>query len=650
YRIELGEIEAALLMHEEVRSAVVLAREHRSGDKYLCAYVECGKELGAQALKTHLKAALPDYMVPAHIVRLDEMPRLSSGKIDREALPVSDDDSQLNDEDYAAPCSETETLMAEIWQEVLGYRPIGTNHNFFELGGDSIKAIRISSRLSKHGLHMEIKELFRHQTIGSLAPRLKTAGIRADQGIVEGEAKLSPIQQWFFERRFTDMHHWNQAIMLYSQNGFRKDILDRVLRKLTEHHDALRMTYKAERGGIVPVIYGMDKDAYSFTVADVRNKSRPEETIRALADNLQRRMNLEQGPLVQVGLFQTLQGDHLLIAIHHLVVDGISWRIMAEDLEQGYLQALRNEEIRFQSKTHSWQEWTRRLHDDADSSRIVRHKRYWAELVGQTNKPLRKDRSAADRKSEDLDTVSVRLTGQQTDSLLTDVHQAYGTDMNDLLLTAFGMALRDWTGDEQFFIMLEGHGREPIFDDVDMTRTVGWFTTMYPILLDMQHRDDLPFQIKSVKESLRRIPNKGIDYGILNYITSSELKDDLLFKLQPEIRFNYHGQIDSSSVSSLFVESELSAGRTVGEKAEAPFALDINGSIEKGVLTLTIEYSRREFEAARIQRLGALLQERLLETIAHCVKKEEKEWTPADVGSEELSIEEFDEILAYYKK
>ncbi|MEE4564544.1 amino acid adenylation domain-containing protein [Paenibacillus polymyxa] len=649
YRIELGEIEAAILAYEGVQTAVVLARDDRSGGSYLCAYVEHAQEFNIQALKARIKEVLPEYMVPAYIVSMEAMPYLSSGKIDRKALPEPDHSLSI-EVDYISPSNEVEALMAEIWQEVLGYAPIGTNHNFFELGGDSIKAIQISTRLSKHGYRMEIKDLFRHQTIGSLTPDLRAVSVQAEQGIIEGEAELSPIQRWFFEQKFTESNYWNQAVMLYSQKGWKEELVDQVLCKLTEHHDALRMTYTASPDRITPVIHGTNRKAYALTVLDVSHEASIEEAIHSLSEAIQRRMNLEEGPLVQAGLFHTAQGDHLLLAIHHLVVDGVSWRILLEDLEQGYMQALNNEEILFQAKTHSWKDWTHRLGDDAKGARPARYKRYWENVIRHASKPLHKDYPVADRRGKDLKICSVRLSKQQTDRLQKDVHKVYSTNVNDLLLTAFGLALRDWTDNDEFTILLEGHGREQIFDDIDITRTVGWFTTMYPIHLDMKHNADLAYQIKLTKEALRRVPNKGIDFGILEYMTLHDLKSTNQGHFAPEIRFNYHGQIDSGSVAPLFVESKYSPGRTVSEETETPFVLDINGSIEQGILTLEIEYSSREYAESSIQKLGNFLQSRLLEIIEHCSEKKEKEWTPADVSDDEnLSINDLDEIMAYYK-
>ncbi|NEW07888.1 amino acid adenylation domain-containing protein [Paenibacillus sp. SYP-B3998] len=648
YRIELGEIEAALLAQDGVKEAVVLARDDRTGAHSLCAYVSSDEPLSGPDIKERLKSAVPDYMVPTYIVTLDRLPHLSNGKVDRKALPEPDD-TLLTTVNYMPPASELESVLVEIWQEVLGYRPIGTLHNFFELGGDSIKAIQIASRLSKHGWKLEIKDMFRHQTIGNLTPYVRAVELQIDQGTVTGDVIVSPIQQWFFDQNFADKHHWNQAVMLYSEGGLQADVLDRALRGLIQHHDALRTTFKAEQDEITPYIHGLDNPSYTLRVTEITDELAGAATVEGFCNEIQQSMNLEQGPLVQAGLFKTRAGDYLLIAIHHLVVDGVSWRVLLEDLEDGYIQASRGDKSSLPSKTHSWKEWTSRLREYADSKLFLAQKRYWSEFVNQTGKSLLRNESARVRRAKDLDTWRVSFSKRETERLLTDVHKAYNTEINDILLTGLGLALRDWNDEEQWFLMLEGHGREEIFEQIDVTRTVGWFTTMYPILLEMGHRADLPLQIKTVKEQLRRVPNKGIGYGVLKYMTSPEHKEEVVFRLQPEIRFNYQGHIEGSSASALFRSSDWSSGRSLSEEAEALFVLDINGSIENGVLTLSIEYSRHELEQSEIQQLGERLHARLVEVSNHCAEKEEKELTPADLGSKELSIDELNDILAYYK-
>ena len=396
FRIELGEIETRLLRHEQIKEAVVLVKEDQHTGKYLCAYLVAVENLNIVALREYLTAELPDYMVPSHFIQLEAMPLNVNGKIDKKALPEPDPDSIFHGGEYAAPRNQAEEELVRIWQEVLGIGRIGINDNFFVLGGDSIKAIQVSARLQKLHLAVNLKDLFRHPTIGELSGLVRSMTHQFDQGPVMGETGLTPIQKWFFEQKSPEPHHYNQSVMLYRREGFDQAMLRETFTKLAEHHDALRMIFSSGGGSITQFNRGLDTELYHLTVVELRNDSGCRKQIAEMADQLQSSIDICRGPLIRIGLFQTGDGDHLLIAIHHLVVDGVSWRIILEDFATVYTRILRGEQITVPDKTTSFKDWSAGLSTYATSRELFKEAEYWKEIESAPIPPLPTDRVVAE--------------------------------------------------------------------------------------------------------------------------------------------------------------------------------------------------------------------------------------------------------------
>jgi amino acid adenylation domain-containing protein/non-ribosomal peptide synthase protein (TIGR01720 family) len=663
FRIELGEIENRLLRHDKIKEAVVISRAEESGENYLCAYFVSHKALPVSGLREYLSKELPDYMIPAYFTRLEKIPLTSNGKIDRKALPKPG--ITIAEENIETPGDHIQEKLIEIWQQVLGIEKIGINNNFFEIGGDSIKAIRISARLQKYGLKMEIKDLFLYPTVKQLSKYIKKTDRVIPQGSVEGEVPLTPIQQWFFQSFSTNYHHFNQAVMLYRQEGFDEIALKNLFKKIVEHHDALRMVYRVNHTPETVIIqrnrgiHGNSKGKlFDFNVFDYR-EAKPGDIgtpIREQANRIQASIDLQEGPLVKLGLFKTSSGDHLLIAIHHLVIDGVSWRILLEDFTAGYQQLQEGKDIRFQDKTDSFQYWSQRLREYAGGNEILKESDYWKSIEEQEITPIPRDfdisTSPGNNKFKNREKVSLSLNSRETGQLLKEVNHAYGTEINDVLLAALGMAVNDWCGNPRVLVNLEGHGRENIIEDINISRTIGWYTTQFPVVLDMNRSQDLSYTIKAVKEMLRRIPNKGIGYGILKYLIPAEKRAGLVFTHKPGISFNYLGQFgqEHNSSGEFSQISNLSMGNTINPELEAVFAIDINGMIgQKGELVLGFSYNKYEYKKSTIEKLVDLYRSNLLKIIRHCTQKEEKELTPSDLTYSDFSIKELEDLNSELK-
>jgi amino acid adenylation domain-containing protein/thioester reductase-like protein/non-ribosomal peptide synthase protein (TIGR01720 family) len=657
FRIELGEIESQLLNIENIKEAVVLAKEDNKGEKYLCAYFVASEAVDVSLTRKTLSKSMPDYMVPSYFVQLDKIPLTPNGKLDRKALPEPE---LKGTAEYAAPTNEIEEILTGTWSDVLGSEKISIDDNFFEIGGDSIKAIQIASKLQKHRLKMEVNQVFLHKTIRQLAKYLKPldevkTGL-PEQGVVKGKVELTPIQKWLFTGHLSHCHHFNQSVTLYRKAGFNETYIKKVFTRILEHHDALRMKFKFEDDphAVVQEIQGIKGKFFDLEVIPIDREKNETLVIKRESSRIHSSIDLQTGPLVKLGLFKGTAGDHLLIVIHHLVVDGVCWRILLEDFETGYQQAARGKEIIFRQKTASYKLWSQKLKEYAQSKTLLKELPYWQEVEETEVKPLPVDHviSKEERKFKFQDMVAMMLPEEKTRQLLTKVNRAYHTEINDILLAALGLAIKQWIGLDKVRINLEGHGREMIIENMDITRTVGWFTTQYPVRLDMEKADDLSFYTRNVKEILRAIPNKGIGYGILKYLTPIQKREPLGFKPAPEILFNYLGKFGGESfkvIDQLAGITDLSVEAYSHPEMEMEAKIDIEGVIDGEKLKLLVIYNKKEYKRETIEKFAEILGINLEKVIDHCRLKEETIHTPSDFGYKNLSLENLERMTHYIK-
>ncbi|MFJ6206412.1 non-ribosomal peptide synthetase [Bacillus pumilus] len=639
FRIELSEVEAQLLALVEVKEAVVTTVKDASDQDALAAYVITDEE--KTDLKESLKRTLPDYMVPSWIIHLDQLPMTANGKVDLKALPAPD--MEANQTAYEAPRDEVETLLCGIWADVLGVSQVGIHDHFFFHGGDSIKGIQMASRLTQAGWKLDMKLLFQYPTIAELRPYIEEADqLTADQSSVEGEVILTPIQRWFFERAFSDQHHWNLSMMLHAPNGFDLSITEQVMQKLLSHHDALRMVYRQEHDDILQYNQRELTESIAIISHDVSKEHDVKKAISTYANEYQRQLNLETGPLMKVICFRAKDGDHLLIVTHHLVIDGVSCRILLEDFMSLYQQAAQGQTLVLPPKTHSFKEWAEAIERYAQSKPLKSQSEYWTEIDTLPLTTLPVDHEVTKRKVAQTKAVQMQLSESETEHLLTDIHLPYTTEMNDILLCALGLAVQEWTGKSHVHVQLEGHGREDILSGLDVSRTVGWFTSMYPVVLEAKPDQTIADAIKGTKEMLRRVPNKGIGYGILKYMTATEPSGQ---HVHPEISLNYLGQIDQEVTTELFGPSTYDMGRQASPDSEAVYKLNLSGLVQHNRFMLSCSYCTDEYEEQTIQQFMALLKEKIQSIITHCLAQHEREFTPSDFSAADLEMDEMDDIF-----
>ncbi|HKH48755.1 MAG TPA: amino acid adenylation domain-containing protein, partial [Thermoanaerobaculia bacterium] len=642
FRIELGEIEALLATLAGVREAVVLAREDRPGDQRLVAYVvgDVAAEELRRSLREQLRERLPDYMVPATFVTLAALPLTPNGKVDRKALPLPAPEPAGAREDYAAPRTREEELLAAVWAQVLRLPRVGVNDNFFELGGDSILSVQIVVRARQAGLHFTVRQIFEHQTVAGLARHAtatETAGAaHTGQGPVAGEVPLTPIQRWFFAQGFADPHHYNQALLLESREPLAPAALERAMAALVEHHDALRLRFDGGRQENAPA-----EPVAPFCQVDLSGLPTPHEAFEHAAAALQAGFDLSAGPLTRLCLFDAGAGQpaRLFWVTHHLVVDGVSWRVLLADLEGAYRQAARGLRPSLPPKTTSFQEWACRLAGYAGSEGLARELEHWRETARIPVPHLPVDFPDADSLAGDEATVSFELGVEDTADLLATLPSVYHSRIDEALLSALVRALAGWTGSPRLRVDLEGHGREPLFDDLDLSRTVGWFTSLYPVVLEAG--DAGPGEaLVSAKERLRAVPGRGIGYGLL------QATDLLEAAPAAEILFNYLGQVDATSEElSLVRASTASVGPSRSPRAHRTHLLEIVGIVADGRLRMTLIYGSRTHRRETVERLASAYAGALRQLIQDSRESEEV-FTPSDFPKAGLDAHSFRQLAS----
>ncbi|MCM0593872.1 MAG: amino acid adenylation domain-containing protein [Gloeotrichia echinulata DEX184] len=656
FRIELGEIEAVLNAHPQIQQAVVIVTEDIPGDKRLVAYlVKSDESLTNKQIRDFLKQQLPEYMLPSVFVTLDTIPLTPNGKIDKKALPIPDREI-TREHEYIAPSTAIEQILTNIWQELLLKEKISIHDNFFEIGGDSILSIQVVSRAKNLGIQVTPKQIFQHQTITELARVANTTmGVNAQQGIVTGVAPLTPIQQWLFAQNIPEVHHYNQSVLLQIPNDLQSELIAITCKKLLEHHDALRLRFTSVGSEYQQINQGLD-EGVPFTVVDLSSVSKVSQpqALEKIAAEYQVSLNLSTGPIMQVVMFNlgSESDARLLIIIHHLAVDGVSWRILLSDLETIYQQLINQKPIELSAKTTAFIDWAEKLKNYAQTENVKQELNYWLNQPWSLITSLPVD--YADKSQENTvgtaASVSVKLTVEETQTLLGSVNEAYNTQINDILLSALVQVLAQWTGNATVLINLEGHGREELFSDVDLSQTVGWFTSLFPVLLHLPKLDEPEKVIKSIKEQLRAIPNRGIGYGILRYLSEEpNIKQQLQTIPTPEISFNYLGQFDQVQLETSWKFATESIGSEQSLKQIQNHLLDINSLVVDGELQIDWTYSSHAYNSDTVEKLAQSYTQAIRSIIEHCQLEDVFGYTPSDFPNAQLNQLELDQLLTPVK-
>lgn len=654
YRIELGEIEAQLLALPAVREACVTLQSGPASAR-LIAYVatENNPAEVADSAKRALEQCLPGYMVPSVIMGVDQLPRTAHGKVDHAALPDPEPDRKT----HVMPRTGLEHRLADIWRTLLKIEDIGITDNFFELGGDSIIALQVVGRARNTGINFSPATLFRHQTIEKLAESIAVSGDSASVSVREPEAgkvPLTPVQVDFFAQAIPDRHHWNQSLLLRLRQPVIPNHLETALAALIAHHDALRLRY---RKTALQIPEGWSQHYLSRQAAAgqevlwIREVSDQHE-LEQLCAAAQNSLDLENGPLMRaVHITHADKQQSLLLVIHHLIIDGVSWRILLEDLELACKQLASGGSPQLPAVTQSFRQHAQALNDAARHHALAEEAGYWRTITAGATPGFPLDRPDAVTSMRDAAEKIVRIDSRHTRLLLEEACQTYRTRVDELLLAALVRTAASWIRTERdtgaMIVEVESHGRSPVpqqSTEIDLSRTVGWFTAIYPVRL--MFSEDPGRCIRQVKEAVRSVPHEGLGYGLLRHCAPSALREQANTWPRPTVTFNYLGRLDASlgAEGSLFDWSEAPSGPDRGADAPLINALEINAYVYNGELVLNWRYSSAQYREDTLQSLVTAYRARLEEIIAHCLDQEMGGAAPSDFPLVQLRQEDLDTL------
>ncbi|QBD82930.1 amino acid adenylation domain-containing protein [Ktedonosporobacter rubrisoli] len=559
-------------------------------------------------LRMHLKERLPEYMLPATFVLLNKFPLTPNGKIDRRALPVPGQQRPELEAVYVAPRTQQEQELAKIWAQVLGLERVGIYDNFFELGGNSLLIIRVVAQANKIGLQITAKQLFQRQTIAELAQLVGSTQIVAEQGLISGRVISAPGQRYVLNPEVHHPEYYNLAYAIYSEGSFHPTWVKETTKALYSYHDALRIRRVKTHEGYVLASVEPEEDIpfYYRDLSDEESEGKVEGKIRQDLQDLQTAFDLENGPLFKVVLFdgKDKYQSILLLMAHYLVADIESWQILVGDFLTWYQKYLLQEHISYPPKPTAFKQWTERLQQYALSKKACEEYSYW--LAAQSRQPGRLPRDYP----EGINTISssrtfeVGLTEDETNLVLQEVVPAYAAQMDAILLTALAWAFREWTRQDTLLVRLFSHGREPLFDDMDVSRTVGAFGTDFPFLVDITARSEHIGALKVVREQLLRIPHHGIVYGVLRTYGEGHEAELLRTLPGPEIVVNYIGENFADPSQPLFqVEGPIS-GHYRDFESDRTYIFQITGRIHNKKLTIQWDYSENLYARTTVEGLA----------------------------------------------
>ena len=635
FRIELGEIETLIAGYDGVQMVSVQVKDV-GGVQHLVAYYSAQTEIDKSALESYLSESLTDYMVPDVYMQLDEMPLTPNGKVNTKVLP----EPEISQVEYVEPEGEKEQAVAAAISQVLNIdRSVGAMDNFFSLGGDSIKSIRLVSLLRQKGLLLTVANVMKGNTVRGIAALAEMGEtIDISQEAVEGEVLPGAIMRYFFNLNLPHAEHYNQSVAFESEKGkVKKELLLAALDAVVSHHDMLRMRSE----GSCVYINRIGGKMYDFIEEDVQAIV----DIEARANAIQGTINLKEGPVLKVVLFHTPEKDIVVMVCHHLAVDGVSWRIIAEDLNQAYQMAAENKSITLPKKTHSYKYYSEAIARYRDSYTLSKEKAYWEIVQKKMEKLPQGGNNGTPGQMQKLHTA---YTNDAVRRMLTDANNAYGTNENDLLVTALVRSYRRLTGRDSVSIMMEGHGREPIHETLVTDRTVGWFTSMYPLVVEHLN-GDIRHDVRTVKETFRNVPNKGLGYGILQYIPSLDGDTPLRTDLIEYFGLNYLGELTEGSTGAVLnINTQIPTGQMFNSEGVIGPSFMIDCSVTGSTLNIWGEYDSKVWTTEQANELLKTFCDELEAIVAHTTAVTVAETTASDLGATGWTDEQYEKLVASY--
>ena len=607
------------------------------------------RRLESAELRQFLRQKLPEYMLPASFMLLDALPLSSNGKVDRTALPLPNQLATAPDKQLVPARTPAERMLAEIWTDVLGIAQVGIHNNFFELGGDSILGIQVSARAHQAGLALTPRHVFQFQTIAELAAACDAQPTAISQRPLSAPVPLTPFQHWFFGQSPTGLGRWQQELWLEARQSLDPPVLQQALQHVLEHHDALRLRFMRGDAGWEQR-HGPPEAAVPFWHVDLSRltPTQQEQAGAASAAELRDGLDATQGPLLRLAFFErgANQPSWVLLLVDRLVADSYTLGVLLEDMQIAYACLREGAPLQLPPTTEAFAHWAERLVEQAQSPAIIREADYWLRaLDGPVARlPMQLDAADDDRTDRIASTHSLVLGVAETQALLYDVHTAYQTQVEDLLLAALALAIARSSDVPALLIDLERDGRS--LDRFDLSRTAGCFSTLFPVRLDLSAATAPAAALKAIKEQLRRIPNQGIGYGLLRYLCRDATIGARLRALpQAEIAFAYHRPLDPAWASGPFAALR-EPDRSNQSPAVQRYPLMIEARVSGDVLRIVWTYRTDCYRDIMIAALAERFAMALRELIADCLTDSSGGYTPSDFPETRLNQQELDDLMA----
>lgn len=648
FRVELSAIEYLIEKYNEVKQCAVFLKT-ANNTKHLVAYVvvkDKGK-FNKSDLSSLLKEELPEYAVPAAIMILDEIPLTSNNKINEQALPDPIFACAIDD---APPTTSAEHTLLAIFQEVLDLKNLSISSNFFSLGGDSIIAMHVVAKARSLGLYFTPAQLFNHPTIKELASIVSLSQqdkLEKSYELTDNNILLTPIQKWFFTQKHQSINYFNQVLVLKLTRKIAFYTIQQAFDYLYQYHGTLRIYFRYNNNKWQQY-YSKDKPSSDFIEkVPIADNGNIEQILNNKIASKSTEITINNSPLMRILCIEGENQAYLAIIAHHLIVDGVSWRILLDDFTVCCQLIENGKKIALPYKTTSFADWSKKLTEYSSSKGLLLEKDYWLQ-INRRDFILPKDKSVNKHTQKTVDRVFYNSLTEERTKKAAKTAQTIYVQMNELLLAAIAACVYSWSGQKCLYLNLEGHGREAISEDVDLSRTIGWFTSIFPFFLDFSPvKSDVEINniLPLVKEQLRAVPNKGIGYGILRYLSiQNQIADQLMQQDEAEISFNYLGNIDVNFSKEWF--SLVDEPIKLCSSNDSIYALDITAWISKGCMRFKWSYSSNLYDDITVKNLATACVENIILLLA---KHEHKEYiappAPSDFPLIDIEQSQIDNLI-----
>ncbi|MGE5498771.1 MAG: amino acid adenylation domain-containing protein, partial [Syntrophothermus sp.] len=609
FRIELGDIESALQSHPDIKNAAVIVREDTPGLKRLTAYVVFASpenSVNVTELISYLKLRLPDYMVPHIFVALDILPLTPSGKTDRLRLPRPEMQRPAVSSGFNPAQTGNEIILLDVFREVLGLQAVGIDDNFFELGGDSIISIQAVTKARQKGLNITAKNIFQFPTIRELAALSPSSQPVREKRLRPGdEIELSPVQKWFFSKNFPHPDHWNQSVFIEIADDISRDLLEKSFNHIINFHESFsfRFNHSGDEWKQFYIPSGSYAEIKEYDLSGF-SKEISAQRVYAESIRLQSSLDIHKGPLFTIALFREPDRRLLFIALHHLIVDGITWRMILEDMQNVYIQLSEGKTASLPPVTAPYAVWTSLLSHNLPGNILDRSLSYFSSLPAEKLRALPRDFENGLNLEQYSSSVIMSLTEEETGMLLVKLNEFPGFSVQDILLASVAKTLGAWTGSEDLFIDMESHGREEIFPGIDISRTAGWFTSIFPVHLKTDVNKTSYERLTSVHSKMDNLPSFIYDFRIPGNGMGLEEKFSALNNI--EISFNYLGRLDQHIKGGSIFKS-LIKNKTVDRSHSCSriYLLDIAFELSNGRLNSCWTFSSGVHNDSTIEKVAS---------------------------------------------